>query len=340
MRPGIPVMTGLYARLTMKYNDKVFRRLYRGAILLVLLLPVWVHADELPVLKLSVLQYGTAHWELDHIQREGLDRQAGFALDVRLVANLPASRIAVSSGDVHGAVVDLTWTQASFAAGERFLYVPYSSQIGNVLAAPQTPIDRLDDLKGKRIGVAGGPDSKGWIILNEAARQRGIDLSQEASIQYAAPPLLNQALLRGQLDVLVTFWNFAAELTASGSAYTAVDMQVLMQELGLAPQLPILGYVFRETWAKDNAALLERFVGAITTAKDQLASEPQHWEALRPLMRFRDEAHFDALRQGFIEGIPKPLSHDSVRQLQQLLILTGVEAGSVMSDTLFYCPDC
>src|SRR5690554_2753220 len=235
-------------RPTMKYHDNRFRWLYRWTVLLVLMLAFGAaHADELPTLKLSVLQYGTAHWELDHIQRDGLDRQAGFVLDVRLVANLPASRIAVSSGDVHGAVVDLTWTQASFAAGERFRYVPYSSQIGNVLAAPQIPIDTLDDLKGKRIGVAGGPDSKGWIILNEAAQQRGIDLAREASVQYAAPPLLNQALLRGQMDVLVTFWNFAAELTASGSAYTAVDMQALMQELGLEPQLPILGYAFRES---------------------------------------------------------------------------------------------
>lgn len=325
----------------MKYNDMCFRGFYRWTVLLVLVLVFGTaQADELPTLKLSVLQYGTAHWELDHIQREGLDRQAGFVLDVRLVANLPASRIAVSSGDVHGAVVDLTWTQASFAAGERFFYVPYSSQIGNVLAAPQTPIDRLDDLKGKRIGVAGGPDSKGWIILNEAARQRGINLSQEASIQYAAPPLLNQALLRGQLDVLVTFWNFAAELIAEGSAYTAVDMQALMQELGLAPKLPILGYAFRESWAQGNEELLERFVTVITTAKEQLANEPQHWEALRPLMRTRDEAHFDALRQGFIEGVPEPLNPSRIRQLQQLLILTGVEADRVMSATLFYCPDC
>lgn len=325
----------------MKNNDKCFRWFYRRTVLLALVLVFGTaHADELPILKLSVLQYGTAHWELDHIQREGLDRQAGLVLDVRLVANLPASRIAVSSGDVQGAVVDLTWTQASFTAGERFRYAPYSSQIGNVLAAPGIRIDSLEDLRGKRIGVAGGPDSKGWIILNEAAQLRGIDLRREASIQYAAPPLLNQALLRGQMDVLVTFWNFAAELTAGGGAYTAVEMQALMQELGLEPQLPILGYAFRESWAQDNAELLERFVAAITTAKDQLANEPQHWEMLRPLMRTRDEAHFDALRQGFIEGIPEPLTPSRIHQLQELLILTGVEADEVMPAALFHCPDC
>lgn len=325
----------------MKYNDKWLCRLFRSAVLLVLLLFFWtVHADELPTLKLSVLQYGTAHWELDHLQRAGLDREAGFALEVRLVANLPASRIALSSGGVHGAVVDLTWTQASYAAGERFRYVPYSSQIGNVLAAPQIRIDSLEDLRGKRIGVAGGPDSKGWVILDEAARRRGIELSHEASVQYAAPPLLNQALLRGQMDVVVTFWNFAAELTAADSAYIALDMQALMQELGLAPRLPILGYAFREAWVQDNEALLASFVAAITTTKQQLADEPQHWDALRPLMRARDDAHFAALRQGFIDGIPTPLTTERIEQLQQLLLLTGVQAEAVMPEALFHCPDC
>ncbi|WP_236551282.1 hypothetical protein [Billgrantia tianxiuensis] len=93
----------------------------------------------LPTLRLSVLQFGTAHWELDHLERHGLDEAAGFDLDVRLVANLPASRIAVSSGDVHGAVVDLTWAQARHAAGQSYRYLPYSSQMGDVLAPPGQP---------------------------------------------------------------------------------------------------------------------------------------------------------------------------------------------------------
>ncbi|MCG6658192.1 ABC transporter substrate-binding protein [Halomonas campisalis] len=295
-----------------------------------------VFAGQLPLLKLSVLQFGTAHWELDHLRRMGLDRQSGFELDVRLVANLPASRIAVSSGEVHGAVVDLTWSQARYASGDPYLYLPYSAQMGNVLASTDVRIDSIADLRGKRIGVAGGPDSKGWIFLDGVAKRHGIDLSRDATIQYAAPPLLNQALRRGQVDVLVTFWHFAAELTAARQAYTALDMQELLQELGLEAGLPILGYVFREAWAQAHEDLVANFASALAKAKQQLAEEPRHWQAIRPLMRAMDDDHFLALRQGFVEGIPAELNARQVVGLQRLLEHTGVSADAVMPERLFY----
>jgi NitT/TauT family transport system substrate-binding protein len=210
--------------------------------------------------------------------------------------------------------------------------------MGNVLAATGVEVASVADLRGKRIGVAGGPDSKGWIILDEVARQQGIDLSREAQVQYAAPPLLNQALRRGQVDVLVTFWHFAAELTAAGQAYTALDMQALLQSLGLEPGLPILGYVFRDDWAIANAELLEKFATALGRTKRQLAEEPDHWQALRPLMRASNDAHFQALRRGFIAGIPAALDPRQVAQLQRLLILTGVDPDAVMPARLFLGP--
>ncbi|WP_444676963.1 ABC transporter substrate-binding protein [Halomonas sp. E19] len=190
--------------------------LLRSLIVVLLLAGAQALHAEPAVLRLSVLQFGTAHWELDHLKRHGLDREAGFELEVRLVANLPASRIALSSGDADAAVVDLTWAQARHAAGQDFRYLPYSSQMGDVLAAPGLAIDGIEALRGKRIGVAGGPDSKGWILLTQAARRQGIELTEVATVQFGAPPLLSQALKRGQLDVLVTFWHFAAELTAAG----------------------------------------------------------------------------------------------------------------------------
>lgn len=290
---------------------------------------------ELPTLRLSVLQFGTAHWELDHLERHGLDEAAGFDLDVRLVANLPASRIAVSSGDVHGAVVDLTWAQARHAAGQSYRYLPYSSQMGDVLAPPGAAIRDLEDLRGKRIGVAGGPDSKSWVLLTRAAQARGLALEREAEVQFGAPPLLSQAFKRGQLDVLVTFWHFAAELTAAGEAEVALPMATLLADLDMPVGLPILGYVFPEAWARDHETLLARFATAVAQAKRELRDEPDHWEALRPLMRAGDDAHFEALRQGYVQGIPEPLDEERVRALQRLLVLAGTAPEAVMPAGLF-----
>ncbi|SDH04465.1 NitT/TauT family transport system substrate-binding protein [Pseudomonas benzenivorans] len=290
----------------------------------------------LPVLTLSVLQFGTAHWELDHLQRRQLDRAQGFELRVRLVADLPASRLAVASGSVDGAVADLLWVQSRYAAGTPYLYLPFSAQIGEIVVAGDSPIERLADLPGKRIGVAGGPDSLGWLLVQHAARQQGIDLARAAQVQFAAPPLLNQALRRGQLDALVTYWHFAARLRGEGGGRAAFALEDLLVGLGLAPDLPVLGYVFPQAWAAQNRALLERFERALRQGKRELAAEPAYWDAIRPLMRAEDDGVFAALRGGFVAGIPEPLDAGRIADLRRLLALTGAEPAQLLPEALFF----
>lgn len=187
-----------------------------GLVLALAAISLSAQARDLPVLTLSVLQFGTPHWELEHLKRQQLDRANGFELKIRLAADVPASRLALSSGSVDGAVSDLLWAQARYEAGTAYRYVPFSSQIGEVLVPDGSDIRTLADLRGKRIGVAGGPDGLGWRLLQRAAAAQGLDLAREATVQYAAPPLLGQALRRGQVDALLTFWHFSARLRGEG----------------------------------------------------------------------------------------------------------------------------
>lgn len=295
-------------------------------------------SDPLPVLSLSVLQFGTAHWELDHLQRQRLDRAHGFILEVRQVANLAASHLAVSSGDVNGAVADLLWVQSRYDSGVPYLYMPFSSAIGDIVVPEDSPIQELQDLLGKRIGVAGGPDAKGWVLLQKVAQQQGIELADNVDVQYAAPPLLSQALRRGQVDALITYWHFAARLKGEGGVRTAFPLDDLLNSLELNPDLPILGYIFSKPWADRNPALLSRFDRALRQAKAELADNPAHWEALRPLMRAEDDRVFQALREGFVAGIPKPLDESRINDLQRLLRLAGAQNDTPLPDTLFFRP--
>lgn len=270
------------------------------------------------------------------MQRLGLDRQAGFVLEVRLVPHLPASRIALASGEVSGAVADLLWVQARFEQGEPYLFLPFSSQIGDILVAPDSTIASLEDLRGKRIGVAGGPDSKGWILLRRVAAEHGLDLEREAEVQYAAPPLLSEALRRGRVDALVTYWHFAARLESAGEARRLLQMADLLDALSLERDLPVLGYVFHETWVRENRALLDRFASALAETKRSLAENDTHWDDLRPLMRVESEAEFEAFRREFLAGVPAPLDDHRIADLQRLLRLAGTDAQQVLPSRLFY----
>ena len=315
---------------------RVFR-LVRLAPLALFALPALAQSQvtALPMLTISVLQYGTPHWELDHLKRHGLDKANGFDLEVRLVADLPASRLALSSGSVDGAVSDLLWAQQRYMAGTAYRYVPFSSQIGEVLVSADSSIRTLADLRGKRIGVAGGPDGLGWLLLQRAAAAQGIELAREASVQYAAPPLVGQALRRGQLDALLTFWHFSARMRGEGGVRSAFRLADLTRTLDFDPDLPILGYLFADAWALEHPDLLEGFARALRETKRQLASDPEQWQAIRPLMRADNDAVFAALRDSFIEGIPQPLDKTRIEALQRLLILSGADRAAVMPAALF-----
>lgn len=293
-------------------------------------------ASDLPVLSVSVLQFGTAHWELDHIRHRSLDRAHGYRLELMPVANLPASRLAVTSGSVNGAVADLLWAQSRFEAGAPYLYVPFSSQIGDIVVAESSPIRSVADLAGKRIGVAGGPDSKGWILLKKVAQQQGIDLEASAQIQFAAPPLLSQALKRGQVDVIVTYWHFAARLRGEGGWRSAFGMADLLTELKLDRNLPVLGYVFPAAWASEHRSLIDGFAASLAEAKAELAVGERPWQRLRPLMGNPAEGVFTALREGFVAGTPALQTDQRIADLQRLMTLTGANPDNLMPASLFY----
>ncbi len=310
-------------------------------LLLLLLLTGPAHASEegstpLPVLSVSVLQFGTAHWELDHILHRGLDRKNGYRLELKLVANLPASRLAVTSGSVNGAVADLLWAQSRFQAGTPYLYVPFSSRIGDIVVPEGSDIHSVADLAGKRIGVAGGPDSKGWILLQEVAGQQGITLGESSDIQYAAPPLLSQALKRGQVDVIVTYWHFAARLVGEGGWRSAFGMADLLAAMDLDRNLPVLGYVFPADWAGNHGSLVDRFAASLGQAKAELAEDESYWQRLRPIMGQPGDGVFRALREGFIAGTPAPLTDQRIADLHRLLSLTGAGADNLMPADLFH----
>lgn len=317
MMPSLPALIRSLLRLTL------------------VLLPLCAQAQELPVLTLSVLQFGTPHWELEHLKRQQLDRANGFELRVRLVADVPASRLALSSGSADGAVSDLLWAQARFEAGAAYRYLPFSAQIGEVLVPAGSAIRQLADLRGKRLGVAGGPDGLGWRLLQQAASRQGIDLAREAQVQYAAPPLLGQALRRGQLDALLTFWHFSARMRGEGGVQSAFGLADLMKSFELDTHLPVLGYLFPEPWAQSHEDLLQRFARALRQTKNELAREPEHWQVLRPLMRAESDAVFAALRGSFVEGIPPPLDAARLADLQRLLVLTGADPARLMPATAF-----
>ena len=79
---------------------------------------------ESPVLRASVLKFGTVNWELDTIKHHGLDTANGFTLDVTGVANGSAAKVAFQGGETDVIVSDWLWVARQRAAGKDYVFIP------------------------------------------------------------------------------------------------------------------------------------------------------------------------------------------------------------------------
>ena len=247
---------------------------------------------------------GTLGWELDVLRAHGLDRQADLDLETIELASTEAGQIALRGGSADVILSDWLWVSRERTLGDDLVFFPYSGTLGAVMVPANSPVNDVADLKGRKLGVAGGPLDKSWLLLQAFARQSGVDLKAQADIVYGAPPLLNEKALQGETQATLTFWNFCARLEAEGMR-RAVDMADVMKRLGASGPVAMVGYVFHENWAEHNRGALDRFFAATSQAEKILAESPSEWQRLAPRIGISDAAALDVYRRRYIDGIPR-----------------------------------
>lgn len=306
-----------------------FRRLLT-AMLLLLAVTASRAADDRPLtpLRVGVLEFGTVNWELALMQSRELARKRGIDLKIVPLASADASTVALQGGAVDMIVSDWIWVTRQRAESHLYTFAPYSNAVGAVMVKPDSGIRQLADLKDKKLGIAGGPSDKTWLLLRAyAQRKLGVDLTQFTQATYAAPPLLNELMLRGQVDAALNAWHYAARLEVEGLR-ALIELPEILRGLGIDKPIPLIGWVFREDWASANPALVKDFLAASYEAKAMLASSDAPWEQLRPKMRAENEAVFKALRAKFRAGIPVCADQDTLAAVAatfRILAETGGE---------------
>lgn len=295
------------------------RRGCLAAALAVLALPYGpARADERPVLRLGELKFGSVQWLVDVIRRHQLDQAHGFTLETAPLANNDAGRVALMAQSADVVVSDWFFVANQRGAGTALSFAPFSSTLGALMVPAASPVREFKDLRGRRLGVAGGPVDKSWLLFQAASRATAdLDVAAVAQVTYGAPPLLQAKLQQGELDAVLTFWNFAARLEADGFRQV---MSVADCARGLQLPLPLslVGFVFHESWARQKPALIEGFLAAADDAQRILSTSDADWQAIRPLMDAPDDALFASLRRRYVEGIAHPAPADQQRTSEKL----------------------
>ena len=255
-------------------------------------------------LVVGVQESGTVQWEIQTILDNNLALEHGLELEVRPLADSRAGQIALQAGEVDVILSDFVWVNIQRSQGNKVTMVPHSLTVGGLMVGADSGIEKIEDLKGKTIGVAGGPVDKSWVILQAYYNSvTGEKLADNVTANYGAPPLVNELLGNGGADAALNFWQWNARAKAAG-ATELLSVADMLSALGVSEQPPLLGWTFTDQTGKDKKPAIVAFLDASFEAKEMLLNNDDAWTPLQTLMGAEgDDALFTQLRDDYRAGI-------------------------------------
>lgn len=282
------------------------------------------------VVRVGVLKFGTVNWEVDVIKHHQLDKKYGFKLNITSLASKNASAVALQGGAVDIILTDWLWVNRQRFEQKNYSMLPTTKAHGGVYVATNSAINSLVDLKGKKIGIAGGAVDKSWLLLQAYSQKKyGFDIKKEAEPIFAVPPLLNRLMLRGDLAAAINFWHYGARLKASGykQLVTVPDM---LQELGVETEIPLLGWVFDQLWADENSKAISRFLQAFREAKHILSSSDNEWHRLAALIKAENTTVLALLKKDYRAGLLNQFGQKEISATQKIFDILAKNSGSAL----------
>jgi NitT/TauT family transport system substrate-binding protein len=277
------------------------------------------HAAD--TLRVAAQKTGTFSWELAVIKNHGLDKKAGLDLQITELGSTDAGKVAIMGGSADIVLSDWLWVSRERSLGGKLQFYPYSSALGAVMVPANSPIKSLEDLKGKKLSVAGGPLDKSWLLLQAFAKRSSIDLASQATVLYGAPPLLWQKALQGETDATLNFWNFCVDLELHGNR-RLVGIDDVEKQLGATGRVAMIGYVFDQTFAEQHRDVLRRFFAMTREAQDILAHSDADWQKLASRIGTSDPKALALYRQRYLEGAEvRPVADEEADARKLYLIL-------------------
>lgn len=293
---------------------------------------------EQDLIRIGVLQYGTVNWELSIVESEGFAAEHGIELEIVQLASDNALAVALQGNRVDLIVSDWLWAARQRSLGRDYQFAPYSLAVGALMVNPDAGIASLQDMTGKKLGIAGGPVDKMWLLMRAyAAQDTGSDLTSMVEPTFAAPPLLNQLMLNGEVPMGINFWHYNARLEAAGMQ-PLFSLGEVVADLGVETTPPLLGWIFRQQWAQENSEALGGFLAASYAAKAALRDSDALWENLRDQVKPETEAVMEAIVRGYREGIPTSFGSEDIAAAQALFAILAEEGGSELVGDLQSLP--
>jgi len=235
--------------------------------------------DATRPLKLALdFQPNAVHAGIYAAVADGIDRDNGIDLDVRVPSSSTDSLKLLATGRADASIVDIHDLGLAAERGADVVGIAALVQAPLAATIVQPEVRRPRDLEGKRVGVTGLPSDDAVLRATVEADGGDYDAVRRITIGFSAVP----SLAAGKVDGVVTFWN------AEGVALRREGVptrQFRVDRYG-APRYPELIVTTTRERLNDNPDLYADLVAALTAGtRAALADRPA---AVRELVAASD----------------------------------------------------
>jgi ABC-type nitrate/sulfonate/bicarbonate transport system substrate-binding protein len=214
------------------------------------------------------------------MKEQKFDLAQGIDLQIRMYANIEAVYQAMRAGDSEMAPGG--WTNAvQWRATGAPWSVVYPLALGagvDVLVPKDSPLKTLADLKGKKVASYAGPTGTATILFRTLlADHYGFDPGKTNLLQYGSPPVLINALKKGEIDALVMLDPLATRLLAGGDVRSISNL-VSDYEAKSGKKMLWLGWMVHDKLVKRDPQAITKILIAYQQALDYLDKNPDEWK--------------------------------------------------------------
>jgi NitT/TauT family transport system substrate-binding protein len=225
-----------------------------------------------------MLQEGIQLIPLEIMQKKGVAKKYQLQIEPVIVTGPQGVYTVMQIGDFDTAVA--SWIPTALLRGKGHkVTVAYSMHgyTNDILVKINSPIKSFADLKGKNIGIFGGPFAgTTWMLRLEMVKYFGFDPIKECKVHYGAPPIMMAMLEKGELDATLLLDPQAVRMLETGNFRSIGNMsEIWHKNTGRYPLHLVI--VMNEIWANKNIEVAKRFIAAYKETLEYLKTHTELW---------------------------------------------------------------
>jgi NitT/TauT family transport system substrate-binding protein len=205
------------------------------------------------------------------------------------------------------------------------------SPVNMVFVPKDSTIRSLRDLKGRKLGVFGGPGSTTFTFLAVLARNwHGIDLFKEAELITAPAPALIELLGRGDIDAALLGTTESIQTHAQQRFRVLVDLsdEYKARQAGRAPAHVTIAT--NEEFAASHPDIVRDYVKAFEDAVAYVRSHPEVWDEYAASIKMDNPVERALLRDKMGPNITEKWDAEQIALQTEYLNLVRTIAGDVL----------